>query len=152
PVGQASSLPSPQTSKTPAPRRSPLHRLPAAGTAPEGEAAVLTLALCDLSSLPPLGVRGPAAESWLRSQGVEVPRSPYDTLPLGGGLIIRCGPGDFFLEGGLADATLPRLSAELDRAPRGVYRVERQDAAFLLTGVRAAAVLAQVCSIDFATA
>src|SRR5207249_9754250 len=34
----------------------------------------------------------------------------------------------------------------------GVYRIEREEATFLLTGTRALEVLAQVCSIDFLTA
>jgi sarcosine oxidase subunit gamma len=120
---------------------------------PEEEAASLsTLALCDLSILPKLEVKGPAAEDWLRQRQVDVPAGPSDSLPLAdGGLIVRLGAGDYLLEGGLCNDVLPRLSAELEAATE-VYCVERHDATFLLTGERAATVLAQVCSLDFTEA
>lgn len=117
---------------------------------PEDESAALrVLALCDLSFLPRLGIKGAAAAEWLRQQQIDVPAETYHTLPLAdGGWIVRLGTGDFLLEGGVANDVLPRLSAALDSAA-GVYRVERHDATFLLAGARATGVLAQVCSIDF---
>src|SRR4051794_2212104 len=115
-----------------------------------GEAeAARDLAVCDLSALPKLGLKGAGAEGWLRQQQVEVPPATYDVARLpDGGLIARLGGADFFLEGGPSDAVLPRLAA----APAGVYRVERQDSTFLLTGARALRVLSRLSSIDFATA
>src|SRR5262249_52696255 len=53
---------------------------------------------------------------------------------------------DFFLEAGVTGSILPAGSSP------GVYRVERQDATFLLTGTRALEVLAQLCSLDFRSA
>jgi len=150
-------------------RRSPVHHLLASRAARWGRlgdaqvalsfvpaeeeaAAVRTLALGDLSALPKLGVKGPGAEAWLRGQEVEVPPDTYDARPLAdGGLVARLGAGDFFLEGGPAGGLLPRLRERVAGAA-GVYPVERQDATFLLAGSRAPEVLAQVCSIDFATA
>jgi sarcosine oxidase subunit gamma len=115
--------------------------------------AVTDLALCDLSALPKLGIKGPGAEAWLRAHEIDLPPTTYDTRPLAeGGLIARLGPTDFFLEGGASAGVLARLSRELARCPAQVYRVERQDATFLLAGERALAVLAQVCSIDFRSA
>jgi sarcosine oxidase subunit gamma len=114
---------------------------------------VATLALCDVSALPKLGVKGPGAEGWLRGQQIDVPAATYDTQSLAdGGLIVRLGAADFFLEGGIRGSVLPRLLAELDRPIPGVHRVERQDATFLLAGTQALKVLAQLCSIDFQTA
>jgi len=134
-----------------APPRSPVHNL----LQPQGEGDLPTgsLALRDLSTLPKLGVKGRGAEAWLRNQGIILPAATYDTLPLdGGGLIVRLGSADFFLEGENTDSILPRLSAELARFPHQVYRVERQDSTFLLSGVRAPEALAQLCSIDFDSA
>ena len=150
-------------------RRSPVHDLLEAGGArwchvggvplalhigaPEAEAdALRTLALCDLSILPKLGVKGPAAEDWLRDHQADIPPAVYDTRPLDGGLIVRLGASDFLLEGGLSSDFLARLSDDLDQSPPGVYCVERQDATFVLAGARASSVLAQLCSIDFPTA
>lgn len=117
--------------------------------APNEAEAARELALCDLSALTKLGLKGPAAEAWLRRHEVTIPPATYDTARLpGGGLIARLGGADFFLEGGPSDGLLPRLAA----APADVYRVERQDATFLLTGARALRVLARQSSLDFATA
>jgi sarcosine oxidase, subunit gamma len=151
----------------PAERRSPLHRLLEARGAQWGrvggaavalrfaatqeEAAALgTLALCDLSALPKLGVKGPGAEAWLRGHGLDLPPATYDVRALAdGGLVARLGAEDFFLESGAGGDFLARVAAGLAEAPGGVYRVERQDATFLLSGARAVGVLAQLCSIDF---
>jgi sarcosine oxidase subunit gamma len=145
-------------------RRSPVHdllscRSPQWGRAAgapialrfgDGEAeAARELALCDLSALPKLGLKGPGAESWLRRHQVEIPPATYDVARLAdGGLIARLGGADFFLEGGPSDEVLPRLAA----VAADVYRVERQDATFLLSGARSLKVLARLSSIDFATA
>jgi sarcosine oxidase subunit gamma len=121
--------------------------------ADETAAAQRHLALRDLSALPKLGVKGAGAEAWLRSHGIDVPTATYDTRPIeGGGLIARLGATDFFLEGGASDTVLPHLSTELAQCPSQVYRVERQDATFVLEGVEAPKVLAQLCSIDFCSA
>jgi sarcosine oxidase subunit gamma len=113
------------------------------------EEAARQLALCDLSALPKLGLKGGGAEGWLRSQQIDVPPNTYDVAHLAdGGLIARLGDADFFLEAGTADAVLPRLAA----TPADVYRVERQDATFLLTGSRTLRLLARLSSIDFAAA
>jgi sarcosine oxidase subunit gamma len=116
---------------------------------PEDREVARELALCDLSALPKLGLKGPGAELWLRRNEVQVPPAIYDTARLSdGGLIARLGGADFFLEGGPSNEVLPRLAT----IPEGVYRAERQDATFLLTGTRALGVLPRLSSIDFATA
>src|SRR5207248_1616645 len=38
---------------------------------------VESLALCDASCLPKLGVKGPGAQAWLQSQGIAVPKEIY---------------------------------------------------------------------------
>lgn len=145
-------------------RRSPVHDLLLARNPQWGRAAgapialrfgdgdqqaARELALCDLSALPKLGLKGTGSEAWLRRHEVEVPPATYDTARLpGGGLVARLGGADFLLEGGPTDGLLPRLAA----VPADVYRVERQDATFLLTGARALKVLARLSSVDFATA
>jgi len=138
------------TFATPA-RRSPIP--PAAPLSPaEATEALRTLCLCDLSTLAKLGVKGPGAEAWLRGQQIDVPPATYDTHRLAdGGRVIRLGSADFFLEAGASDL-LTRLDAALASAPPHVYRVERQDATFVLGGERAVNVLAQLCSFDFRSA
>ncbi len=123
------------------------------GSAEEETAALKTLALCDLSALPKLGLKGAGAEGWLRDQGIDVPPVVYDTRSLSdGGLIARLGSADFFLEGGPRGGLLPRLAADLAKPPARVYRVERQDAGFVLVGERAPKLLAQLSAFDFRSA
>lgn len=148
----------------PAERRSPVHDLLVARDArwgrvagapipicfgPGEDEAARDLAVCDLSALPKLGFKGPGAEGWLSQQHVEVPPATYDTARLSdGGVIARLGKADFFLEGGPSNGVLPRMAP----AAADVYRAERQEATFLLTGGRALRVLARLSSFDFATA
>jgi sarcosine oxidase subunit gamma len=111
-----------------------------------------TLGLCDLSGLTKLGVKGRNAETWLSGQGVDVPATIYESLPLGdGGLIVRLGTDEFLLESGLTDDDngAAALSNRLDPTEEHVYRIERQDATFLLVGPRALDVLAQTCGVNF---
>ena len=111
-----------------------------------------TLGLCDLSGLTKLGVKGRNAETWLSGQGVDVPATIYESLPLGdGGLIVRLGTDEFLLESGLTDDDngVAALSNRLDPTEEHVYRIERQDATFLLVGPRALDVLAQTCGVNF---
>ena len=54
------------------------------------KAAMNKLALCDLSALTKLGVKGRHAESWLSDQSVKVPADIYESRRLAdGGLIVR---------------------------------------------------------------
>jgi len=109
-----------------------------------------TLGLCDVSGLNKLGLKGPDTASWLANEGVSVPNAIYDSRPLDdGGLIVRLGGDEFFLEGGLCNESVPAISARLDTQPGGAYRVVRQEATFLLVGARRGDVLAQTCGIDF---
>ena len=112
--------------------------------------AINTLGLCDLSALEKLGVKGRDAEAWLRDQGVDTPAGVYESRRLGDrGIIVRLTADEFLLESGIAGESVPALAARLV-SPRGhVFRVERQEATFMLVGPRAIDVLAQTCGIDF---
>ena len=103
------------------------------------------LSLSNLGTLPKLGVKGTGAETWLREQSVDIPATTYETARLAdGGLIVRLGSGDFFLEGGASSELLARFQTELTREPPRVYCVERQDATIVLAGHQAVNVLAQL--------
>jgi sarcosine oxidase subunit gamma len=154
--------------KTPVPRHSPVHdaleRLaPRWGTLhgmpvaldfgrPEAEAeAVKTLALCDVTALPRVTVKGPGAERWLRDQGLAAPSDVYGVLPAGkDGRVARTGAAEFFLEGGVSGAAWPEPPRGGKETP-GVLPVLRQDAAFLLAGARAREVMLETCGCDFSS-
>jgi sarcosine oxidase subunit gamma len=113
-------------------------------------AAMQVLGLCDLSSLAKLGVKGPRAAEWLVDQNVPTPEAIYDSDALeDGGLVIRLGGNEFMLESGVANRTVPALSAKLIGLEDGVYRVQREEATFVLIGSRSLDVLARTSSVNF---
>ena len=136
------------------------------GTAEVDREAVRKLGLCDVSVLPKLGLKGPGAASWLAAQGIDVPGDTFASQPLAdGGVIINQGGGEYMLESGPAASVVPSIQHAADtaidaRSEAGdsadlggqFYRVERQDAGFILGGVDAGKVLAQTCGVNFAQA
>ena len=112
--------------------------------------AMQEVALCDLSCLRKLGVKGRESPSWLQSQQIEVPEAIYQSSDLAdGGLVVRLATDEFFLESGIGDESVSKLTTQLDSTAPDVFSVPRQDATFWLIGPRAVEVLAQTCSIDF---
>ncbi len=147
-------------------RQSPIHHLLNAsqsewGTIPSGPitlkftseeaegATSQNLGLSDLSTLAKLGVNGASSESWLREQGIMIPARVYETGRLeDGGLICRWAAEEFFLESGPGHRVVPSVSDSLRAGVPDVFRVDREEASFLLTGQRALEVLSQTCGID----
>lgn len=106
--------------------------------------------LCDASALARLAVKGPAARSFLSDQGLVPPEKIYDYLPAdGGGLIVRTGAAEYFVEDGWDGGTVAGLAAALGPAWPGVYRVLGPDASLLLAGREAIGVLSQACGFNF---
>jgi sarcosine oxidase subunit gamma len=152
------------------PRRSPVHDIlashqPEWGTLCDAPIAVRfqspaiereatgTLALCDVSPLTKLGVKGSDAESFLTGAGIDVPAEVYQTRELeDGGLIVRLGTDEFLLESGFATEIVPRIAERLQQQTGRAFAIERQDATFLLLGPRATEVFAQTCALDMSAA
>lgn len=108
------------------------------------------LGLCDLSGMYKLGLKGADAQPWLSSKGFDVPNEVFAAGPLpAGGVIVRLGAGEFFLEDNIANTDLPALAGRIDSHKGKLVRVEHQEATFLLTGCRAGEALAQTCGINF---
>ena len=114
-------------------------------------AAVQQLALCDISGLAKLGLKGPGAVEWLKSHGINPPNELFAVAPIAGdGIVARLGNEEIFLEDGFGSTTAADLGHKLAGGAPGVYRVERHDGTFLLCGSRAVEVLAQTSGINFA--
>ena len=116
---------------------------------PEAEAAIApVLALADRGTLPRIGVKGPDAGEWGRAHGIPVPDEIYGwTRSADGGLSVRVGSGELFLEGPHVATAEEALATA---APgTACWPVRREDVALLLCGARASEVLAQACSHDF---
>jgi len=108
-----------------------------------------TLGLCDVSAWPKFGVKGKNAARWLIERYIDVPDDIYDVRTLGNdGIIARIGPNEFLLEDGTTGTAVAALSEQLESAEGRVYRVERQEATFLLSGAKALEPVAQVCGVD----
>lgn len=134
------------------PRWGALHDMPVAldfgSSGAEAERAK-TLALCDVSALLRMTVKGPGAERWLRELGLEVPEAIYDAGRAGrGDLVLRTGGAEFLIEDGIAGTTaLGLLGAGKGEKP-DVYCIPRQDASFMLTGKSADEVMLETCGVD----
>ncbi|HEX5446366.1 MAG TPA: glycine cleavage T C-terminal barrel domain-containing protein, partial [Pirellulales bacterium] len=114
-------------------------------------AAGVAIGLGDLSARGRLQLKGPGAAEFLASNGIAVPQQIYEHHALEqGGLCVRTGGAEFFLEDGSQGKQTERLRTAPARPPAGVLPVWRQDVSFLLTGAEATALLAQVCSFNFA--
>jgi len=109
------------------------------------------VALADLSFLPKLGLKGPAAEQWLEGRNIGLPAqaNTWTSLP-GGGVIARLGRSEFFLEEGPAADTVAAIRIALGSGAPGAYPVIRQDAGFALAGARVNELLVQTCNVNFA--
>jgi len=113
------------------------------------DAAAAPIMLADASCLPRMGVKGPKAEEWLRSQGVSVPDGVNTwTRTPEGVTVARLARSEFFLEDRPAGNAVERWRSVLEVAP-GVYPVIRQDAALALAGERLNDLLAQTCNVNF---
>jgi sarcosine oxidase subunit gamma len=108
------------------------------------------LALCDLSCLPRISLKGPEAVGWLEQLGIRVPATVYDYLIWSdNGLIMRTDGQEVLLEDGPEGQGVVQVMEQYGVARSGVYRVERQEAAFLLCGAKVHDVLRETCGYDF---
>ena len=115
---------------------------------PAGDEPV-PVALCDLSGLEKLGVKGSGAAEWLSNADTKVPADIYESTPLtGGGLIVRLGTDEFLLEDEIGATIVGQLSDRLGSGTQQVFRVEHQEATFLVAGARALDVMSQTCGLD----
>jgi len=145
---------SPLLKELPAPRRRiDVQGMPLAWSyadlAQEADSAA-DLALCDLSGLPRAVCKGPTSQRHLASLGLFPSDEVYSVCPVeGGGILVRTGASEFFLEDGPTGGTARRV---LQAAPPDCLAFSRQDASLALCGRRAELVLRQTCSFDFAMA
>lgn len=153
------------------PRRSPVHdaidashrpvwrnlaRMPIALHLGEPDAeppAARRLALCDMSALPRVTLKGPAALALLRGQGIDVPDAVLSASPLGDrGVVARTGSAEFFIEDGPRGDHVARVGAltgAFGHGRSGMHAATRADASLFLSGENAGDVLEQTCGYNF---
>ena len=108
------------------------------------------LGLADLSCLPRIGLKGAGVLAWLQENGLQTAEALYAVTPVEAhGILVRIDREEVILEDGLQGQVVSRIRDRLSANPSGVYRVERQEASFLLIGSRIDEVLSQTCGHDF---
>jgi sarcosine oxidase, subunit gamma len=121
------------------------------GAPAEEHQKLQAIALADLSHLKRCGLKGPGAEAWLKSMGIETPAGINQWAPLGEcSLIARLATSEFLIEDGIGQDYADRVRAQLGRGVAGVTPVLRQDAEIVLAGPRINELLLQTCSVNFA--
>lgn len=107
------------------------------------------LGICDMSCLPRFGIKGPNAASWLQQHGVAIPlqannwiTQPPDTL------VLRLGLNDFLIEDQLGGKVCESLQIASKNRAAGLYPVQRNDAALILSGSHVQTLLSEVCALD----
>jgi glycine cleavage system aminomethyltransferase T len=121
-----------------------------AGSAKDELRTLELLGLCDLSGLQKLGLKGHDGEALLTSCGLDVPSDVFASRSLpDGGVILRLGADEFFLEDNISNTASLEVAARIDSHQGKLVRVEHQEATFLLTGRRSLEALAQTCGINF---
>ena len=100
-----------------------------------------------------VGCKGPAAEAWLASRGIDVPPGANRySVDSAGVLSARLATSEFLLEAtdDRSDASLGALRRALERAdmPSGVYAVLRDDFVLEISGTQMQDLFLQTCAVD----
>jgi sarcosine oxidase, subunit gamma len=121
------------------------------GDAPIESELAKTLALADASFFPRIVIKGPQAAAFLQSRSIPIPGSILKVAPLEiGGLVIRTGGNEFFLEDGVSRSIIASIEQSLGpNGQSGIYTVLRQDASLIISGSRAGELFRHVSSYDF---
>jgi len=108
------------------------------------------LGVADVTHFKRFGVKGAKAAEWLLVQGVTLPELNNSWLDTNAAsLIMRLGSSEFMIESQSAE-TLPTLSNSDQFAISGVYKVQRADAAFIISGHQTLNLLSELCTLDLA--
>jgi len=106
------------------------------------------LAIADVTHFKRFGIKGAKAAEWLSGQGITLPESNNSWLEISSGsLLMRLGSSEFMIES-QATENLPTLSNSDQFATPGVYKVQRADAAFIISGQQALNLLSELCTLD----
>ena len=105
------------------------------------------LSICDVSALNRFGVKGPNAAAWLTASNVMLPDASNSWKTLDNdALVMRLGNTEFLIEEPVNTTLTEQLNAT--SVDSGVHKVQRNDAAFIVSGKLAAELFSQVCAID----
>ncbi|HEV3025272.1 MAG TPA: hypothetical protein VGX76_22530, partial [Pirellulales bacterium] len=110
-----------------------------------------SLGLCDVSALERVVVKGPGAAEFLRMQSLWLPDQVCAHQPQrDGGLVVRTGGAEFFVENGWHNETVECIQAAVGAGTPGVYAFGRQDVSLVISGAAAPTLFSETCSYNFA--
>lgn len=108
-----------------------------------------TLGICDVSCFPRYGIKGINVLQWLAEQKISVPAQPNSWIQHESStLVLRLGGSEFLIEDQLDGQICERLRAVRNDLPYGVFKVQRNDTALMLSGSEVNNLLAELCTLD----
>lgn len=106
------------------------------------------LGVTDVSCFQRYGFKGPQAEKWATEHALAIPIKPNAwTLSNPHTLVLRLGGSEFLVEDQFRGKTTQQLASDFLRV-RGVYKVPRADAAFILSGSAVLNLFSELCALD----
>src|SRR5450830_1022258 len=106
------------------------------------------LAIADVTHFQRFGIKGAKAAEWLTEQGIMLPESNNSWLATSAAsLAMRLGSNEFMIESQIAE-NLPVLSNSDQFSTTGIYKVQRADAAFILSGQHVLNLLSELCTLE----
>ena len=108
----------------------------------------ITLGLTDVSCFARFGVKGPQAAGWLISQNILTPNENNAWIEHEDSLVLRLGVSEFLIEDQYNGQMCEKLSSFNQATTAGVYKVQRADAAFILSGSEVLNMLSELCMLD----
>lgn len=106
------------------------------------------LGVTDVSCFARFGIKGPEAANWLISQGVQIPTSKNEWIEHEGYLVLRLGGSEFLIEDQYNSNICQKLAGFNQASIASAYKVQRADAAFILSGSEVLNMLSELCILD----
>lgn len=107
------------------------------------------LGITDVSCLQRFGIKGPNAAAWLSQQGLALPgefNAWSEAAP--NTLVLRLGGSEYLVEDQYLGTSCQQLHSFNQAETTGVYKVQRGDAAFILSGSQVLNLLSELCMLD----
>lgn len=108
----------------------------------------LTLGVTDVSCFARFSVKGPQAAAWLASQNIKIPTDNNAWVEHEDSLVLRLGGSEFLIEDQYNGHICEKLAGFNQATTTDVYKVQRADAAFLLSGSEVLNMLSELCMLD----
>jgi sarcosine oxidase, subunit gamma len=106
------------------------------------------LGITDVSCCARFGVKGPNATQWLLDHGLSIPINANAwTLCEQKTLVLRLGSTEYLIEDWFGGSACSRLANDMVQVP-SVFKVPREDAAFIVSGSEALNLFSELCSLD----